>query len=701
MKKNSNFLLTSLRVGMPVLAVFCSVTAGAVTAADKPVAEKAAAIQKEVKKHSDENIDISKKISEAETLASKEGKYDEAFKALDEASKLLDAKKVIYKSEKLWPAYLQELVIRFESSRKAIGVLAGEAKFQDAKNLYQEAAKAGVSAAAAEKATNAKSIAEDARYIFYMAPIGKSARDLDALDQKITPRNQDFSVRVSQLIAACDKIVKAFEVRSQTDTAAVDPDYANRQERINKLYAQAGNLYRNSQYTKARDLCEQIFIEDPYNAKAIALLDKIYKKLYFYSELRAYNEILRSDAETIWLWNNALPERGKTEKVTTARVAEDPLLDKLNSWKISVQFNQTSIKDAISRIRELSQEIDPRHVGINFLERGITGTPQESMLVTLELDNAPIAVILSYLCKQAGISWKTNEAFVLYGHGISDYESTEIPMRNSVYHQITTEEGEEEEGGESTDDTGWGTKGLDSIKTTISESSKKKMVVSDKKLRAFFVDRGIPFDEHSSVIYNSKTHKLAVTNTRENLAKLERLVREIDIATPLVLIESKILEITVNDEEELGFDWSATYTNDKNSDYNFAFNSPLRQVAPSAVNAIYGIVNDKLINNLNIIPNMNLDGGHQLNFYLTVSAVDRTDRMEQLATPKVVVKNGETAVIKMVQSMYFPDSWESPDTEIDDGDVAMETAYPEFGEPQEVGIQFTVTPTVSSDNYTV
>ena len=103
----------------------------------------------------------------------------------------------------------------------------------------------------------------------------------------------------------------------------------------------------------------------------------------------------------------------------------------------------------------------------------------------------------------------------------------------------------------------------------------------------------------------------------------------------------------------------------------------------------------------NIIPNMNLNGGHQLNFYLTVSAVDRTDRLEQLSTPKVVVKNGDTAVIKMVRSMYFPDSWEAPDTEIDDGDVAMETSYPEFGEPDQVGIQFTVTPTVSTNKYTI
>lgn len=705
MKKScSNFLLTPLKVGMPVLAVVCFAITDPVTAAEKSPVQ--ISVQKEVKARSKEFQEILKDLTDVENMAKvEEGKtvdFPAAFAKLKSIEQKLKTKIVELKGDREAILYYQSVEKRFKETHAAFGVLAGEAKLQTAKKLYEEAAKAGVSSDSASKADEAKNLADDACYTYYVAPLDpKAGRDPELLDKLINTKNQGFSVRVAQLKAACEKIIKAFEFRVQTDTAAVDPNYANRMEKINKLYARASNLYRDAQYTQARDICEQIYIEDPCNAKASALLDKIYKKLYFYSELRAYNEVLRSDAESIWLWSNAVPASGNRVATEQKREVKDSLMEKLNSWKISVAFADYSIKDAITMIREKSQEVDPRKAGVNFLERGISGTDTENISITLELDNVPISVVLNYLCKKAGISWKTSEAFVLYGHGISDYETTEIPMRNSVYHSITAadEEGEDES---ENDDDAWDTRGLDSTAKTISGAAgKKRGAVSDTKLRAFFADRGIPFDDHSSVIYNPKTHKLAVTNTRENLQKLELLVRELDVETPLVLIESKILEISVNDEEELGFDWTATYTNDKNSSYDFAFGSPLRSVAPSAVDAVEGIVNDKLINNLNIIPNMNLNGGHQLNFYLTVSAVDRTDRLEQLSTPKVVVKSGDTAVIKMIKSMYFPDSWESPDTEIDDGDVAMETSYPEFSDPDEVGIQFTVTPTVSSNKYTV
>lgn len=705
MKKSySNFLLTPLKVGMPVLAMACLFsTSSAVAAANSKALNP---IQREVDARAQEFEQILKALSEVEAMMKVEDgqkiDFAKVFAKLKDIDQKLQAKRVTVDGSSATLAYYEGVEARYKNDRAACAVLAAEEKFQEAKKIYEAAAKAGVSADSAEKAQAAKELAETARFVYYLAPLDDQfIRDPKVLDEKINSRNQDFSVRTIQLMAACEKIVKAYEFRVQTDTAAVDPNYANRMDKINKLYATANNLYRKSQYTQARDICEQIFIEDPCNAKAIALLDKIYKKLYFYSELRAYNEILRSDAETIWLWSNAIPSSNARVAQENKRETNDPLMEKLNAWKISVDFDDYTIKDAINAIRDKSKEVDPRRLGVNFIERGIEGTSAAEMPITLELDNVPVSVALNYLCKKAGISWKTSEAFVLYGFGISDYESAEIPMRNSVYTSITSDDkGDGEE--DSEDEDGWDVQRVQSIEDTIkAASSKGRGVVSDQKLKKFFEDRGIPFDAKSSVVYNPKTHKLSVTNTRENLQKLDLLVREIDVETPLVLIESKVLEISVNDEEELGFDWSATYTNDKNSDYNFSFGSPLRAVAPSAVNAVEGIVNDKLINNLNIIPNMNLNGGHQLNFYLTVSAVDRTDRLETLSTPKVVVKNGETAVIKMVRSMYFPDSWETPDTEIDDGDVAMETSYPEFGDPDEVGIQFTVTPTVSSNKYTI
>ncbi len=715
MKKScSNFLQTPLKVGMPVFAVACFAITGMVSAAEP--AQGTNTIQREVDARSRDFSEIRDAIAKVESMTEgKDGKIDfgKAFAELKAIQGKLEAKQVTLKGNRTVILYFEECQKRFEKCRAELGVLAAEAKFQEARKLYEEASRGGVTPVAAEKANEAKDLAATAKYYYYLAPLEANfMRDPAALDKSITAFNQNFSVQVERLSAACEKIITAFEFRMQTDTTAVDPNYANRMNMINTLYAKANNLYRKGLYTQARDICEQIFIEDPSNAKAIALLDKIYKKLYFYSELRAYNELLRSDAESIWLWSNAITSNNdRADGGTKQESGSDKLREKLNTLKISVAFQDYTIKDAINAIREKIREADPRREGVNFLETGIAGTPTADITLTLELDNVPASVVLNYLCKKTGISWMTNKNFVRYGLGFGDYVTEEIDMENSVYRAIASgdEEGGDDEGGD--DDSGWNVGTVASIEDTIKDANaKKRGAVSDVKLKRFFENRGIVFDANSSVIYSPRTRKLTATISNENLQSLEQIVREMSVNVPQVLIESKILEISVNDEEELGFDWSATYQNTDStgsppapgySKYDFAFTSPLRSVAPSAVNRVEGIVNDKLINNLNIIPNMRLNGNHLLNFYLTVSAVDRTDRLEQLSTPKVLVKNGDTAVIKMVRSMYFPDSWEEPDVEIDDGDVAMETSYPEFGEPDQVGIQFTVTPTVATNNYTI
>ena len=181
-----------------------------------------------------------------------------------------------------------------------------------------------------------------------------------------------------------------------------------------------------------------------------------------------------------------------------------------------------------------------------------------------------------------------------------------------------------------------------------------------------------------------------VQHTPENLRKLELLIREIDIDTPLVLIESKIMEISMNDYEELGFDWTLTHEN-VNPNWSFSISSPM---GPSMG------TNNTLINNLNILPNFGSDNVWSL--FLTVNAIDRTDRAEVLSSPKLMAKNGESATIRMVRQMYFPDSWSEPEISTSCGSsVSLKPSVPEFGDATDVGVVFTATPTVSPNNYTI
>lgn len=50
-------------------------------------------------------------------------------------------------------------------------------------------------------------------------------------------------------------------------------------ERINNKLAEVDKLYAQAHYIQARDKCEQVLIEYPYNKKAIKKLNKIYCKI--------------------------------------------------------------------------------------------------------------------------------------------------------------------------------------------------------------------------------------------------------------------------------------------------------------------------------------------------------------------------------------------------------------------------------------
>ena len=180
-------------------------------------------------------------------------------------------------------------------------------------------------------------------------------------------------------------------------------------------------------------------------------------------------------------------------------------------------------------------------------------------------------------------------------------------------------------------------------------------------------------------------------NTPENIRQLEFAIRDMDMQDPLILIESKMVEIKMNDLEELGFDWTLSHGNGEDDHFNFTFTSP-------SIGS--GWSDNTLVNNLNLIPNFGPGGTWSL--FLTINAIDRTDRSEILSTPKVVTVSGRQAQVQMVRQMYFPESWTEPQINTSCGSsVSFEPSYPEFGGPRDIGTSLTVTPTLQPNNYTV
>ena len=552
-----------------------------------------------------------------------------------------------------------------------------------------------------------------AKFMYYTGTYGG---DQQVLEQAIArdPKS-DFAARADALNEDFEKVTKYHDVAKETSLSVIDPGYEDRQRDIQKLYHQGEKLYRNRRFTQARDKMEQILILDPYNDRAMQMLTRIYRKLYFVADMRVYNEMLHDQALVEWRWMENIPREQSVLPAQEAREyteSNSPVFEKSKKLIIpSVEFIDRNVTDAIDYLRGKAKEIDPERTGVHIM---ITGQGKErgaDKRVTFSLQNVPLYDAIRYLCLQSDLKFRINEKSQIIVIG-PESEITRgdtkdkiyIPIRRATVNRMIgySTKAVDAAGKEKSSSSGDGFKLDDGMKdmsvddtfsSGVAGAMAKKQGTPDYtgELRKYFMGLGFQFpDDTFYIAYDSRKNRIVVQHTPETLRKLELLIREIDIDTPLVLIESKIMEISMNDYEELGFDWTLTHEN-INPRWSFSITSPLRK-SPNT--------NNRLINNMNILPNFGSDNVWSL--FLTVNAIDRTDRAEVLSSPKLMAKNGEAATIRMVRQMYFPDSWSDPEVSTSCGtSVSLKPSVPEFGDATDVGIVFTATPTVSPNNYTI
>lgn len=71
--------------------------------------------------------------------------------------------------------------------------------------------------------------------------------------------------------------------------------------------------------------------------------------------------------------------------------------------------------------------------------------------------------------------------------------------------------------------------------------------------------------KYGKVSINKSNNVIIVEDTEENIKKIEKIIKEVDINPRQVLIEAKILEIRLNDDTQLGVDWSQVFKSGKAS----------------------------------------------------------------------------------------------------------------------------------------
>lgn len=505
-----------------------------------------------------------------------------------------------------------------------------------------------------------------------------------------------------------------------TDEDTLLPDLKDRAYNLDVLMRQGDALFADGQWAAARAKYEEILATDPYNTAAIEAVRKTNIKLIAAGKRRRNGARQQYASEAIW--TPVIPlipreshtagetvqpeEQGAIVKEQRARTIND----KLDSIIIpSLDFEQELVSEVLKKLQLRSQELtNGDGVNIVYLGSGqnlgapaaaapagggpgeggdvpaatVEGGEDEEPMITILTQNVPLRDAIQSICNAAKLKYKIEEHAVVIAPRnvpLDERETRIFPIEKTTYDDIS----------------------------------------SEGDLKAYFKKQGIDFPENTGVKYISG--RLVVTHTPANIERIKKHLDDINQAEPQVLIETKFMEVAMNDIEELGFQYQVSRQNGNfkyiqepdgayrtgsgenvsiyttgNQTGNFYYSNPVNgyyqymgSVAPGmnlpaqgnttyyytkapiqhgSSQLTFGPNSANLVRNVNDIGNRTVMDGlfsaqytdYRSGFSVSgaVRAIDQSDSADVLFCPRITTTNNYPATIKMVTKKYFPTDWE-------------------------------------------
>jgi general secretion pathway protein D len=167
------------------------------------------------------------------------------------------------------------------------------------------------------------------------------------------------------------------------------------------------------------------------------------------------------------------------------------------------------------------------------------------------------------------------------------------------------------------------------------------------------------------IVPEETTNSLVITTYKRNFTTLEQIIKALDVMLPQVLIEAKIVEVTLNDDSKFGVEWMwEQSTTAGGKSYNQTGTTAFG-LADEIFGLKYGILGDKL------------EG--------LLLALEKNTKVNILSTPRILTLDNSEAIINISQEVPYLESTQETAT----GGVL--TSY-DF---RDVGVILTVTPRIN------
>ena len=156
-------------------------------------------------------------------------------------------------------------------------------------------------------------------------------------------------------------------------------------------------------------------------------------------------------------------------------------------------------------------------------------------------------------------------------------------------------------------------------------------------------EQRLTFREAASVIVNPETGIVSVRATSRQHEKVSEFLEQVAGASKRqVMIEATVVEVTLNDNYQTGVDWSALGLNGLGYSFRQAFTGPDLPGQPLRLNSSSFSIQ---------YSNPNAAAGGSLSS--TIRLLDTFGKTRVLSSPKLMVINNQTAVLKVVDNQVY------------------------------------------------
>ncbi len=173
-----------------------------------------------------------------------------------------------------------------------------------------------------------------------------------------------------------------------------------------------------------------------------------------------------------------------------------------------------------------------------------------------------------------------------------------------------------------------------------------------------------------TVIQDARTNAIIVTDIPYNVNQIEEIIKKLDTITPQVMIEAKIIEVTLDTRNAFGFLWSVG--SGKNQNPQFTLGSYQREGWPLGDRGEFAWTK--------------LTPGHKLD--LQIEALVTEGKANILSTPKILALDNEMAEIVVGEDLPYQQT-----TKVQTGEVMSNVAF------RSVGVKLAVRPHINSDDF--